>query len=374
MTQLKDKVVWITGASSGIGEALAVAASAEGAKLVLSARRETELQRVKNLCPNPQAVAILPLDLTDFDADAAAGKAASFFGPIDLLVNNAGISQRSVVLDTGMSVYRRIMELDFFACVALTKALLPQMVAAKSGHIVTISSVVGYVGTPLRSGYAAAKHALHGFYDALRAEVWRDNVKVTLICPGYIKTNVSLNAITGDGGKHGLMDTGQLSGMAADECARQIWAAVAADREEALIGATANLAAGQVGQRWQQVGLLEGPRDWSGRQRRVADDDQWHAREGAVSERRALFFMQRRHAAVVAGDDQDPALEEPTIDQGLVESAELGIHLREHARLVELAGRRIDERRMTLDRQHDAEPRTLGLARIHPLQQVFAPV
>lgn len=237
MTQLSGKVVWITGASSGIGEAMALAASAQGAKLVLSARRETELQRVKQACAHPAQVAVLPLDLTDFDAEAAARKAAAFFGPVEVLVNNAGISQRSTVLNTDMAVYRRIFELDFFACVALTKAVLPGMVAAKAGHIVTISSVVGYVGTPLRSGYAAAKHALHGFYDALRAEVWRENVKVTLICPGFIKTNVSLNAITGDGGKHGLMDDGQLRGMPADECARQIWAAVEAGREEALIGA-----------------------------------------------------------------------------------------------------------------------------------------
>lgn len=237
MTQLNNKVVWITGASSGIGEAMAVAASAAGAKLVLSARREAELQRVKAACANPARVAVLPLDLTDFDAETTARAAAAFFGPIEVLVNNAGISQRSTVLDTDMAVYRRIFELDFFACVALTKALLPGMVAAKAGHIVTISSVVGYVGTPLRSGYAAAKHALHGFYDALRAEVWREGVQVTLICPGFIRTNVSLNAITGDGGAHGLMDNGQLNGMPADECARQIWAAVAADKEEVLVGA-----------------------------------------------------------------------------------------------------------------------------------------
>ena len=237
MTQLKDQVVWITGASSGIGEALAVQASAEGAKVILSARRDTELQRVKSLCSQPANVAVLTVDLLDFDADAVAQKAAEFFGPIDVLVNNAGISQRSTVLQTEMSVYRRIFELDFFACVALTKALLPEMVTRKAGHIVTISSVVGYVGTPLRSGYAAAKHALHGFYDALRAEVWREGVQVTLICPGFIKTNVSLNAITGDGGKHGLMDDGQLRGMEPAECARQIWAAVAAGREEVMIGA-----------------------------------------------------------------------------------------------------------------------------------------
>jgi len=237
MTHLKDKVVWITGASSGIGDAMAVAASAQGAKLVLSARRVAELQRVRAACAAPEQVAVLPLDLTAFDAEVAAKQAAAFFGPIEVLVNNAGISQRSTVLQTDMTVYRRIFELDFFACVALTKAVLPGMVAARRGHIVTISSVVGYVGTPLRSGYAAAKHALHGFYDALRAEVWREGVQVTLICPGFIRTNVSLNAITGDGGTHGLMDSGQLNGMAPGECARQVWAAVAAGREEALIGA-----------------------------------------------------------------------------------------------------------------------------------------
>lgn len=237
MSTLKDQVVWITGASSGIGEALAVQAAAEGAKVILSARREAELQRVKAACASGSRVAVLPLDLTDFDADAALMKAESFFGSVDVLVNNAGISQRSTVLDTDMAVYRRIFELDFFACVALTKAVLPGMVTKKRGQLVTISSVVGYVGTPLRSGYAAAKHALHGFYDALRAEVWREGVQVTLVCPGFIKTNVSLNAITGDGGKHGLMDTGQLHGMSPAECARQIWAAVAAGREEVLVGA-----------------------------------------------------------------------------------------------------------------------------------------
>ena len=236
MSKLKDKVVWITGASSGIGEALAISAAEQGARLVLSARRSAELERVRAACANPQQVAVLPLDLTDFDAAQATASAERFFGPIDVLVNNAGISQRSTVLQTSMEVYRRIFELDFFACVALTKAVLPGMVARKRGQLVVISSVVGYVGTPLRSGYAAAKHALHGFYDALRAEVWREQVQVTLICPGFIKTKVSLNAITGDGGKHGVMDDGQLRGMEPAECARQIWAAVAAGREEALIG------------------------------------------------------------------------------------------------------------------------------------------
>ncbi len=237
MTQLRDKVVWITGASSGIGEAMALEAARKGAKLVLSARRESELQRVRAACPDPAAVAVLPLDLTAFDAQAATRDAEAFFGPIDLLVNNAGISQRGLVVDTSMDVYRRILELDFFACVALTKAVLPGMLARRSGHLVVISSVVAYLGTPLRSGYSAAKHALHGFYDAARAEVWREGVKVTLICPGFIRTQVTLNAITGAGGLYGKMDPSTERGMAPDECARQAWAAVGRDRDEAFVGA-----------------------------------------------------------------------------------------------------------------------------------------
>lgn len=237
MTQLRDKVVWITGASSGIGEAMALQASREGAKLVLTARRGTELERVRQACAQPKRVAVLPLDLTAFDADAALVQAEALFGPIEMLVNNAGISQRGTVLDTSMEVYRRILELDFFACVALTKAVLPGMVARRSGHIVVVSSVVAYVGTPLRSGYSAAKHALHGFYDALRAEVWRERVKVTLICPGFIRTQVTLNAVTGQGGRYDRMDPATERGMAPEECARQAWRAVAKDREEVFVGA-----------------------------------------------------------------------------------------------------------------------------------------
>jgi dehydrogenase/reductase SDR family member 7B len=237
MTQLRDKVTWITGASSGIGEAMALEAARKGARLVLSARREAELQRVRNACADPSRVAVLPLDLTEFDAQDAARAAQAFFGPVDVLVNNAGISQRGLVVDTTLDVYRRIMELDFFACVALTRAVLPQMLARKQGHLVVVSSVVAYLGTPLRSGYCAAKHAVNGFYDALRAEVWREGIKVTVLCPGFIRTQVTLNAITGDGGRYGRMDPSTERGMAPEECARQAWHAVERDRDEVLIGA-----------------------------------------------------------------------------------------------------------------------------------------
>ena len=236
MTQLRDKVVWITGASSGIGEAMALDAASRGAKLVLSARREAELQRVRSACADPSRVALLPLDLTAVAAVEAARAAGAFLGPADVLVNTAGISQRGLVIDTEMDVYRRILELDFFACVALTKAVLPQMLARKSGHLVVISSVVAYLGTPLRSGYCAAKHAVNGFHDALRAEVWREGLKVTVICPGFIRTQVTLNAITGSGGRYGRMDPSTEHGMAPDECARRAWRAVEQDRDEVLIG------------------------------------------------------------------------------------------------------------------------------------------
>lgn len=237
MTELAQKVIWITGASSGIGEALAVAASRRGAKVVLTARRANELERVRGLCADPAQAAVYPLDLLALgDAAAALREAEKFFGPVDVLVNNAGVSQRSMVMDTSMEVYRRLFELDFFATVALTKAVLPGMVQRKGGHVVVVSSVVGYISSAMRSGYAAAKHALHGFYDATRAEHWRDNVKFTLACPGYVKTNVTLNAVDGKGGKWGKMDPSIANGVEPSVCAEKIWRAVEKDRDEVLVG------------------------------------------------------------------------------------------------------------------------------------------
>ncbi|MGH8457373.1 MAG: SDR family oxidoreductase [Stenotrophobium sp.] len=233
--------MWITGASGGIGEALALMASAQNAKLILSARRAAELERVKASCAQPQNVAVLPLDLLNIDAAKAHADAEKFFGPVDVLVNNAGMTQRSLTLDTGMAVYRQLMELDYFAPVALTRAVLPGMVARKSGHVVMISSVAGKFGAPLRSGYCAAKHALNGFTEAARAELWRDGVRFTTACPGFVKTQVSVNALDGAGHAHGKMDEAQAKGMDAQVCAKKIWNAVAADREEVLIGLEAQL-------------------------------------------------------------------------------------------------------------------------------------
>lgn len=235
MTQLAGKVIWITGASSGIGEALALLASRRGARLVLTARRLPELERVRALCTDPQKVALLPADLSAFDAGELTAQAQACFGRIDVLVNNAGISQRSLLKDTELSVYRRIMELDFFAPVALTKAVLPEMRARQAGHVVMIGSVVSKIGAPLRTGYSAAKHAVAGFTEAARAELWRDGVQFTLVCPGFVRTQVSVNALGADGEKHGVIDEDIGKGLAPEQCAEAIWNGVEKGREELLI-------------------------------------------------------------------------------------------------------------------------------------------
>jgi short-subunit dehydrogenase len=157
-------------------------------------------------------------------------------GDVDVLVHSGGVSQRSLVVDTDLATDRAIMDLNFFGTVALTKAVLPSMLARRSGHIVPISSVVGYVGTPLRSTYAASKHALHGFFDSLRAEVAKDGIAITIVCPGYIRTNVSRNALTGNGTAFGKMDDTHKDAMRPEECARHIVDAVANRNEEVVIG------------------------------------------------------------------------------------------------------------------------------------------
>ncbi len=236
MSFFTNKVVWITGASSGIGEALAYACVREGAKVIISARRTEELQRVSSQVTDG-SIYVLPLDLMQSDLfDAKTDEAIRAFGHIDVLVHNGGVSQRSWVAETGMDVHRRLMEVDYFSYVALTRAILPHFQQRKTGHFVVISSVMGKIGTPMRSAYAAAKHALHGFFDCLRAEVWRDNIQVTIICPGYIRTNVSMNALTATGEKLGAVGEDIGNGYPADKTADQILAAVQAGKYEVFVG------------------------------------------------------------------------------------------------------------------------------------------
>ncbi|MCH3881599.1 SDR family oxidoreductase [Tenacibaculum aquimarinum] len=233
----KNQVVWITGASSGIGKSLALAYANQGVKLILSSRNTAALAAVKAECKNPSEVQILQLDLEDYEnLQPKITAALSFFGKIDVLVNNGGVSQRSLAKDTSIAVDKKLMDINYLGTVALTKALLPHFIENKNGHFVVTTSIVGKVATPMRSTYSASKHALHGFFDALRAEHYNDNISVTLICPGFVATDVSKNALTGDGSKQNKMDESTANGIHPDRFATLMLKAIKNKKEEAYIG------------------------------------------------------------------------------------------------------------------------------------------
>mgnify|MGYP006279312195 FL=1 len=237
----QDQVVWITGASSGIGESLALAFAREGAHLVLSARREAELKRVAEQCDRQgntgDSPMVLPLDVTETDSlHRATDQVLERFGRIDLLINNAGISQRSLCRDTELSVYQKLMDVDVMGQIALTKAVLPHMLERGEGHIAVTSSIAGKVGGRLRSGYCAAKHAVMGFFDALRAEVEDEGIQVSTIVPGFISTPVAENSLTGDGSPFGQADADNAGGMAPDRAADVILAGLAKGKREIPVG------------------------------------------------------------------------------------------------------------------------------------------
>ena len=231
------KVIWITGASGGIGAALARRLAHEGALLALSARRPGELAAVAaSLAPGTRAL-ILPGDVTDIGAiPATLAKIEAELGPVDVLIANAGISQRSLIADTSLDVYRKLMEVDFFAPVAQTQAVLPSMIARGAGYVVVTSSVAARYSTPLRSGYCAAKAALHGFFDSLRAENAKDGIAVSLIVAGPIQTDISVNAVTATLDRtYGIMDEMQATGIPVDAAARTIVAGMHVAEPEIVV-------------------------------------------------------------------------------------------------------------------------------------------
>lgn len=235
--KLDNKTVWITGASSGIGLELARQLAARGARIVLSARRKAVLEEIAESLPGGlERHWVVPLDLADYENLAAEvqGQLAAI-GPVDVLVNNGGISQRSLFVDTELEVYRHLMEVNYLGTVAMTKALLPSLLESR-GMVVSVSSVAGKIGSKLRTGYSGAKFAVVGFMDCLRAELAAEGVKCLTVCPGSIRTNIAINALNAQGQAQQTNDESIINGMDVTSCVSQLIKAMEKEREEVVIG------------------------------------------------------------------------------------------------------------------------------------------
>jgi dehydrogenase/reductase SDR family member 7B len=238
MQSFSHKTIWITGASSGIGEACAYLFAKENANLILTALEADKLEEVKLKCISLGGKCeILPYDLSNVDGiEELVKKALAFFGRIDIMYNNAGISQRGMAGDTLFSVDRKIMEVNFFAPVKITKLLLPQMIANGGGTIAVTTSISGRFGFPLRSAYSSSKHALYGFFETLHAEYYDKNIRVVIVCPGRVQTNISFYALEKDGKQHSKFDAGQAGGMTTEAAAKKIVKAIKKQKPEVLVG------------------------------------------------------------------------------------------------------------------------------------------
>jgi short-subunit dehydrogenase len=232
------KVVWITGASSGIGEALVKTFTGEGSRVIASSNSSDGLERVAKECSEMKgSLTLVPFDLEDTSGiEAIADSVAEQEGRIDILLNIGGISQRALLKDTPLWLDRKIMEINYFGTIALTKAVLPHMIAAGGGHIAATSSISGRFGFPMRSAYSASKQALHGFFETLLLEHQNDNIRVSVIIPGRVQTAISLHALRADGKEHGKMDDGQKGGVTAEKAAQQIIAGLQHNKREILVG------------------------------------------------------------------------------------------------------------------------------------------
>jgi len=236
--KFNNKVVWITGASSGIGEALAYEFTREGAKTILSSNEPEELERVKKRCEEMGGESsVLYLDMLDAPSlEKAAKTTIDLYGRIDILVNNVGVSHRSLVHETDVAFDRKIMEIDFFSYIILTKSILPHMFERGGGHIAATSSLTGLFGFPLRSAYSAAKHAVKGYFETIGIELRDQNIFVTIAYPGRIRTNISLHALTKEGKPQGKMDKGLAGGMPVEKCAKIYINAIYRKKRQVLIG------------------------------------------------------------------------------------------------------------------------------------------
>ncbi len=237
-TYFKGKVIWITGASSGIGEALVFELAKNEAKIILSARNEKTLQTVAEKANlSKENYLLIPFNLADTSqAESYVQQIIQKFNRIDILINNGGMSQRAKAIETSQTIERNIFEINYFSQVALAKAVLPVMIKQQGGQITVVSSIAGKFGFYLRSSYSAAKHALHGYFESLRLEIEKNNINVLMVCPGKIQTNISNNAILANGSKHAKMDESHVNAMTAEECANKILLAIKNNKQEIFVG------------------------------------------------------------------------------------------------------------------------------------------
>ncbi|TCM69776.1 short-subunit dehydrogenase [Acinetobacter calcoaceticus] len=236
MHNLHDKVVWITGASSGLGKALAEECAQRGARVILTARRLDVLEAVRDSLPNPEKHLAISMDITDeSQVRAAYAQVLERVERIDWLINNAGLSQRALIADTTMQTERTLMEVDYFSQIFLTKTVLPTFIAQQSGRIAFVSSVAGLLGTQYRASYSAAKAAIHMWANSLRAEVAEQGVGVSVIFPGFVQTNVSFNALDGAGKPQGHQDEAIANGLAAEDFAQQVVKSLLGNQEYIVV-------------------------------------------------------------------------------------------------------------------------------------------
>lgn len=232
------KVVWITGASSGIGEALVYKFTGMGSEIIISSNDQAGLERVKENCgKDSERITCVPFDLASTgNILEIADEQINRTGRIDFLLNIGGVSQRSRIEDTPLWLDRKIFEINYFGTIALTKAILPLMIRQGSGHILATSSITGRFGFPLRSAYSASKQAIHGFIETLYLENKAKNIRASVIIPGRVRTNISLHALNSEGKEHGVMDPGQESGISPEKAATLIIKGIINNKREILVG------------------------------------------------------------------------------------------------------------------------------------------
>ena len=234
--ELKGKTIWITGASSGIGLSLAKQLNALGVRVIASARRTDRLEQLKATCHNPANLWILALDITDQKSIDEAVSKVNTIDKLDLVIHNAGIAQKGLVIENSMEIDRRIMETNYFGTVALTKAIMPKFLEQGYGWFTVVSSFAGVLGIPCRSAYAASKHALHGFFESLKAEHMNCTLDLSFVIPGFINTNITVKGLTANGQRYGKLEKSHRLGMSSDQCAEGIIKGLTKRKRRIVVG------------------------------------------------------------------------------------------------------------------------------------------